>query len=201
MQLILTVDTEADNQWNVHAPLTTANLLRVPRLQQLCDEFGFAPTYLCTYEVVTSDAFAETVTPHAADGRAEIGAHLHPLPQTGGAPFDFVLVDGPPARTVGRFMGLPLLWPRLAIGALVLVDDANRRHLEGVWIDLWRRLYGDALRVEIYPGFQKGLALMMKTTDTPRAAHPALWTRWARAAVRHEARRLVISIRERTPRW
>ena len=78
MQLILTVDTEADNQWNVRAPLTTANLLRVPRLQQLCDEFGFAPTYLCTYEVATSDSFAETLTQHAADGRAEIGAHLHP---------------------------------------------------------------------------------------------------------------------------
>ena len=129
-----------------------------------------------------------------------VGRWYGDLPQTGGAPFGFVLVDGPPARTVGRFMGLPLLWPRLAIGALVLVDDANRRHLEGVWIDLWRRLYGDALRVEVYPGFQKGLAMMMKTTDTPRAANPALWTRWARAAIRHELRRLAVAIRERTPR-
>ncbi len=130
-----------------------------------------------------------------------VGRWYGDLPQTGGAPFDFVLVDGPPARTVGRFMGLPLLWPRLAIGALVLVDDANRTHLEGVWIDLWRRLYGDALRVEFYPGFQKGLALMMKTADTPRAANPALWTRWAGAAIWHEVRRVAIAIGERAPRW
>ena len=82
----------------------------------------------------------------------------------------------------------------------MLVDDANRPHLEGAWIDLWRRLYGDALRVEIYSGFQKGLALMMKTMDRPYTANPALWTRWARAAIQHEVRRLAIAIGERTPR-
>lgn len=129
-----------------------------------------------------------------------VGRWYGDLPNTGGPPFDFVLVDGPPARTVGRFMGLPLLWHRLATGALLLVDDANRPHLEGAWIDLWRRLYGDALRVEIYSGFQKGLALMMKTMDRPYTANPALWTRWARAAIRHEVRRLAIAIGERTPR-
>ena len=78
MQLMLTVDTEADNQWNVTAPLTTANLERIPRFQQLCDEFGFPPTYLCTYEVTTSDAFRTTLALFRSGGRAEIGAHLHP---------------------------------------------------------------------------------------------------------------------------
>ena len=60
MKLILTVDTEADNQWNVGAELTTDNLSYVPRFQALCEHFEFPPTYLCTYEVVTSALFKGT---------------------------------------------------------------------------------------------------------------------------------------------
>ena len=78
MQLIVTVDTEADNQWDVTAPQTVANLEAVPRFQRLCDAHGFPPTYLCTYEVATSPEFAERIGPAAAEGRAEVGAHLHP---------------------------------------------------------------------------------------------------------------------------
>ena len=57
MKLILTVDTEADNQWDAEVELTTDNLGHVPRFQALCDRFEFPPTYLCTHEVVTSAAF------------------------------------------------------------------------------------------------------------------------------------------------
>lgn len=78
MQLIVTVDTEADNQWDVAAPQTLANLEAVPRFQHLCDAHDLPPTYLCTYEVVTSGAFAHTIGPAAEQGRAEVGAHLHP---------------------------------------------------------------------------------------------------------------------------
>ena len=78
MKLIVTVDTEADNQWDVSAPQTVANLEALPRFQRLCDAHGFPPTYLCTYEVVTSERFSETIGPAAGDGRAEVGAHLHP---------------------------------------------------------------------------------------------------------------------------
>jgi len=78
MELIVTVDTEADNQWDVTAPQTVANLEAVPRFQRLCEAHGFPPTYLCTYEVVTSGRFAETIGSPATEGRAEVGAHLHP---------------------------------------------------------------------------------------------------------------------------
>ena len=78
MKLILTVDTEADNQWNVGAELTTDNLSYVPRFQALCEHFEFPPTYLCTYEVVTSALFKGTLGQPARDGHAEVGAHLHP---------------------------------------------------------------------------------------------------------------------------
>ena len=78
MQLIITVDAEADNQWDVEAPQTTANLAAMPRFQRLCDRFGFPPTYLCTQEIVTSPNFRGTIAAYASDGRAEVGAHLHP---------------------------------------------------------------------------------------------------------------------------
>ncbi len=78
MQLISTVDAEADNQWDVEAPQTTANLDAVPRVQRLCDKFGYPPTYLCTHEVVTSPRFQDTIAAYASDGKAEAGAHLHP---------------------------------------------------------------------------------------------------------------------------
>lgn len=78
MQLIITVDAEADNQWDRKATQTVANLAAVPRFQRLCEEHGFPPTYLCTQEVATSPAFERTIGSAAADGRAEVGAHLHP---------------------------------------------------------------------------------------------------------------------------
>ena len=78
MQLVITVDAEADNQWDATAPQTVDNLAAVERFQRLCDEHGFPPTYLCTYEVVTSPAFDLTIGPAVRDGRAEAGAHLHP---------------------------------------------------------------------------------------------------------------------------
>lgn len=78
MQLIVTIDTEADNQWDVTAPQTVTNLKAVSRLQRLCDAHGFPPTYLCTHEVLTSPAFVEAIGSAQAGGRAEVGAHLHP---------------------------------------------------------------------------------------------------------------------------
>lgn len=90
MKLILTVDTEADNQWDVGAELTTDNLGYVPRFQALCEHFEFPPTYLCTYEVVTSAVFDGTLGQPARNGHAEIGAHLHPWSTP---PFDAVWDD------------------------------------------------------------------------------------------------------------
>lgn len=101
---------------------------------------------------------------------------------------DFVLIDGPPARAVGRFMALPVLWPRLNEGALLVLDDANRLSLEGVWLDLWRRVYGDALRVEVFPRFHKGLALLMKVSDESPGAGPLTLARYLMMTAVHSGR-------------
>jgi len=78
MDFIITIDTEADNQWARPARLTTDNTRCIPRFQSLCDRYGFKPTYLCTYEMVADPLFRQTVGPYQESGRAEIGSHLHP---------------------------------------------------------------------------------------------------------------------------
>lgn len=78
MKVILTVDTEADDQWDGSEKVTTKNLAFIPRFQALCEEYGMKPTYLCTYEVVVSDIFQTTLRAYQDAGNAEIGTHLHP---------------------------------------------------------------------------------------------------------------------------
>jgi hypothetical protein len=78
MDVIVTIDTEADNQWAYNEVVTTENLNYVPRFQRLCERYGLRPTYLCTFEVVESSHFESVLRPYQERGAAEIGAHLHP---------------------------------------------------------------------------------------------------------------------------
>ena len=78
MKVIISVDTEADNQWYTSGKITLNNLKEVPGFQNLCEEFKLKPTYLTSYEVVDSPWFKEYLTPLQKKGVAEIGAHLHP---------------------------------------------------------------------------------------------------------------------------
>ncbi len=78
MKLIITIDTEGDNQWDPSRPRSTANIRYIPRFQALCDRYGFPPTYLCTYDVAEDPAFDEILVPLHQSGHAEVGAHLHP---------------------------------------------------------------------------------------------------------------------------
>ncbi len=78
MDFVITIDTEPDNQWTGASAVTTENLRAIPRFQALCDHYGFPPTYLCTFEVISSPAFDEILAPYRRQGTAEIGAHLHP---------------------------------------------------------------------------------------------------------------------------
>ncbi len=78
MDVVLTVDTEADNQWDrSRTELSTDNLEFIPRFQTLCNRYGLKPTYLCTWEVV-ADARFETLRRFQDAALAEIGTHLHP---------------------------------------------------------------------------------------------------------------------------
>ena len=78
MKLIITVDTEGDNQWDPAMPRSTDNLRFIPRFQDLCERYKIPPTYLCTYDGAAPPAFDEVLRPLHQGRRAEIGAHLHP---------------------------------------------------------------------------------------------------------------------------
>ena len=77
MQLVITIDTEEDDQWRRQGPPSVQNIRFVPPFQELCQRYGFKPTYLCTYEVARSSAFEQVLLPLEQAGAAEIGAHLH----------------------------------------------------------------------------------------------------------------------------
>lgn len=78
MKLIITIDTEADNQWSRKEAIEVKNIEYIPRFQELCTRYHFKPTYLITYEMAISEKFLATVGAYQAEERAEIGAHLHP---------------------------------------------------------------------------------------------------------------------------
>jgi hypothetical protein len=78
MYLIITVDTEADNQWVNYDETSFVNIEFLPPFQTLCEKYGFPPTYLVTYRVANNPLAIEILSRWQADGRAEIGAHLHP---------------------------------------------------------------------------------------------------------------------------
>jgi len=78
MQLIITIDTEGDDQWQRRGPATTENIAYIAPFQELCTRHGFSPTYLCTHDVVSDPAFDRVLVPLQQRGLAEIGAHLHP---------------------------------------------------------------------------------------------------------------------------
>lgn len=78
MFFIVTVDTEADNQWKSEAELSLSNLAELPRFQDLCEDYSYRPTYLVTYEVADNAEAAQFFKKMHEQNRAEIGAHLHP---------------------------------------------------------------------------------------------------------------------------
>jgi hypothetical protein len=78
LKFIITVDTEADNEWAGPKIPTLKNLEYIPRFQELCNRYSFKPTYLTSYEVLESSYFKEMMAAYLKSGNAEIGAHLHP---------------------------------------------------------------------------------------------------------------------------
>lgn len=77
MKFILTIDTEADNQWDHGRELTVDNIRYVPRFQDLCNKYFIKPTYLVTSEVCEDHFAREIFSEYSLAGTAEIGTHLH----------------------------------------------------------------------------------------------------------------------------
>lgn len=77
---IITIDTEGDNLWAVSdlkTPIRTENAKYLYRFQELCEKYGFVPTYLTNYEMATADAMKELGRGGLKRGTLEIGAHEH----------------------------------------------------------------------------------------------------------------------------
>lgn len=76
---IITVDTEGDDlwHWKPGKPITTENTLYIPRFQELCEKYGFKPVYLTNYEMAMDDRWVQYSAKKAAEGKCEIGMHLH----------------------------------------------------------------------------------------------------------------------------
>lgn len=77
MKLIITIDTEADDQWKKDASPTIENIFSLDRFQNLCERYAMPPSYLLTYEVADDKNAADQFRAWSVRG-AEIGAHLHP---------------------------------------------------------------------------------------------------------------------------
>jgi hypothetical protein len=78
MKLVVSLDVEADNQWDHGAPQTTRNVGSWPPFQELCERHGVVPTYLLASEIVADEQARGLLADWRSRGVAEIGAHLHP---------------------------------------------------------------------------------------------------------------------------
>ena len=78
-KFMITIDTEFDNgwEWQYGDEITTANAKYIPRFQNLCERYGFVPTYLITYEFAKDKEFVEYMKPKLLAGKCEIGIHPH----------------------------------------------------------------------------------------------------------------------------
>lgn len=76
---------------------------------------------------------------------------------------DLAFVDGPPWN-IGREAVLYEVFPRLAVGGWIVVDDMKRPH-EQRWLQSWKRVFGDALEVNVFLEIGDGVALMRKRTE------------------------------------
>ena len=74
---LISIDTEGDDIWSRPREVTTRNARTLPRFQELCERFGFRPTYLVNHEMALDEVFREFGRDGLARDVAEIGMHLH----------------------------------------------------------------------------------------------------------------------------
>lgn len=77
---LITIDTEGDNLWGVtdiKEKIETKNAKYLFRFQELCEKYGFIPTYLTNYEMACDQAMIELGREGLRKGTLEIGSHEH----------------------------------------------------------------------------------------------------------------------------
>src|SRR5262245_66531603 len=77
--LLVAIDTEGDNQWDVAARRrqTFENLYALGRLHEFFERHGVRPTYVITHPVATDVRSAAVLRALLARGTCEVGAHHH----------------------------------------------------------------------------------------------------------------------------
>ena len=75
--VLVTIDTEPDDQWTRTPTTSNDNIRAIPRLQAMFDSYGVRPTYFVSYAVARDPAAMEVLGPIHASGCCEIGTHLH----------------------------------------------------------------------------------------------------------------------------
>lgn len=81
VQFILSVDTEEEFEWGEGFPqqnCSIENIKQIPSFQAFCDELGVRPTYFIDYPVAQDLEAAGLFREFIGQGKAEVGAHLHP---------------------------------------------------------------------------------------------------------------------------
>ncbi|WP_428946383.1 deacetylase [Pantoea sp. FN060301] len=75
---LITIDTEGDNLWrNRSGEVTTRNASYLARFQQLCEKYGFKPTWLTNYEMAIDPVYIDFARDVIARQTGEVGMHLH----------------------------------------------------------------------------------------------------------------------------
>jgi hypothetical protein len=74
---LITIDTEGNNVRLDRPEAPTDNARFLPRFQELCDRYGFKPTYLTNYEMAMDSEYVEWARDQIMRGSAEVGMHLH----------------------------------------------------------------------------------------------------------------------------
>ncbi len=92
-RLMVNIDTEEEGLFNGQYPTRNwrlGHLAELPRLQAIFDRYGVRPTYQVTTPVVMDRAGSRHIERFFADGRCDIGGHLHPwvTEPLGGLPAD-----------------------------------------------------------------------------------------------------------------
>lgn len=78
-KFLISIDTEGDDlwSWKLGDKITTENAKYLPRFQEMCDRFGFKPTYLTNYEMAMDSNFVNMAKEKLEQGKCEVGMHLH----------------------------------------------------------------------------------------------------------------------------
>lgn len=80
-ELLVVVDTEEEFDWTQpfsRGSTATRSIPAQSAVQPIYDRFGVVPTYVVDYPVATDPAAVNLLRRLKEEGRAEIGAHLHP---------------------------------------------------------------------------------------------------------------------------